>query len=269
MLQLSVAWPDDLGREAVLAEGSPLFFTWAGAKRLAAFVGSGRFGGRITLLDSSMTAADVVLPGAPGNFCAPVWLRERVLYVAHVQGKTKMVAGEDGNAFLSEIESVEGLVALVASPDGRKIARAIAPDGDGTPYRHIAIVDVDTWEVRPLIERACLAFAWSPVGDALVVARVDTDRNLLEWSKVDSDGTVHHLIDMYPTRDLGFYLRFFEQYAQSHSIIDPTGQYLLLAGGIAGRDTPKGTPKLWQISLTNGRAEEVGQGLFAVYGPPG
>lgn len=273
LLQLSVAWPNEIGRETLLAEGSPLFFTWAGSERLAAFVGSGAYrdgepfaGGRLALFGPN-NARHVVLPGLPGNFCAPIWLGDRVLYVAHHAGRTALVEGREGSPELKLLEDVDGLVALIATPDARTIARAIAPGGDGTPYRHIGLVDIESGEVVPLVDQPCLAFVWSPTGKHLVIARVDTDRNLLEWSLVDRDGRIEHLVDMHPTRDLGFYLRFFEQYAQSHPIVDPTGEYLLLAGGIADSDEPPGLPRLWRVSLTDGGIDEVGEGVFGVYAP--
>jgi hypothetical protein len=71
---------------------------------------------------------------------------------------------------------------------------------------------------------------------------------------------------MYPTRDLGFYLRFFEQYAQSHPLVDPDGRFLLLAGTFADNDGDN-TPHLWRIGLDDGSAEQLGEGLFGVWGP--
>ena len=267
-LSLSVTWPEDVGREVILGEGSPLFFTWAGANRVAAFVGTGTTGGQICLLDPARPTVGTRLPGIPGNFCAPIWLGDSLMYVARHAGHTALVVGRETDPDLEEIEPVDGLVALVASPDRRHIARAVAPSGDGTPYRHLAVIDAKTREVRPLTDRTCLAFVWCPDGERLVLARVDTTRNLLEWHLVDTrDGSSRHLVDMHPTRDLGFYLRFFEQYAQSHPIVDPTGQYLLVAGGLHGKNELSDTPRLWQVSLEDGKTEDLGEGVFAVYAP--
>jgi hypothetical protein len=271
-LQLSTVRPDQLGHETLLADGSPLFFTWAGSDRLAAFVGSGQpsagaIPGRVALIDPRHLAPTVVLPGTPGNFCAPVWLGDRLLYVAHQLGRTAVVAGRQGSAELDEIEVVDGLVALVPSRDGRFVARAIAPDGDGTPYRRLAIIDVATGNVTPLLDQTCLAFLWTPDATALLVARVDTARNLLQWLRVGLDGRVEPLVDMYPTRDLGFYLRFFEQYSQSHHLVDPTGRYLLLAGGLEGQSDAHDRPRIWRVSLERGHVEELAEGVFAVYAP--
>ena len=269
-LRLSVLTTDRVAREHVLAEGTPLFFTWMGADKLAAYVGSSESDAASRLsvfhLDGRSRS---VLPRVPGNFCAPVWLGDRVLYVAHDAGHSAIVTVRHDEPDAVELEQVDGLVALVASADRRLVARAVAADGDGTPYRDLAVVDVVTGEVRRLMDDPLLAYVWSPAGDALLVARVDTDRNRLAWERVGLDGHRQHLVDMHPTRDLGFYLRFFEQYAQSHGLVDPTGQHLLLSGGIVGREDPQGTPRLWQVSVDGDGVEELGDGLLGVYGPPG
>jgi len=266
-LQLSAISMDVAGAEVTLAEGSPLFFTWAGQSVLAAFIGDlGGRRSRMALLDPTGQRPSSRLPGEPGNFCAPLWIDPRVVYVLHEHGHTLVVSADIHEREPTRIEEVAGLVALVASPDGKTMARALAPDGDGTPYRSIALVDVETNEVREVADMPCLAYLWSPHGDRLVIARVNTERNLLEWLRMDLDGRVEHLCDLYPTRDLGFYLRFFEQYCQSHPLIDPTGQSLLLAGSMVegGRGED---PCIWHVSLDTGEVSELAEGLFAVFGP--
>jgi hypothetical protein len=166
------------------------------------------------------------------------------------------------------IEELRGLVALVRSPDGRQVARAVAPRGDGSPYQHLSVYDVDTGQRRDLGDHPCLAFFWLPDGSGLLTARIDTTRNMMAWSRVDLSGQASPIIEGYPTRDLGFYLRFFEQYGQSHHLVDPSGRALLLSGGIAGMGDPHRTQVVWEVPLTKGPPTRVADGVFAVYGPP-
>ena len=72
---------------------------------------------------------------------------------------------------------------------------------------------------------------------------------------------------MFPSRDLGFYLRFFEQYSESHPIVSPDGRYLLLAGVLPGRDDDRS--RVWHVRTDDGHADAISDGLFAVYGPTG
>lgn len=268
-LQLSTVHPDAIGSELSLAEGSPLFFTWADTERVAAFVGAlDGSASQIALLDVAAREPPILLPGDAGSFCAPLCLGDRVYYVTQEEGHTRLVHARAGDERATVIEELPGLVALVGSPDGRSIARAVATDGDGTPYRHIALVDAETSEVREIADLPCLAFQWVPGGEHLVVARVDTERNLLEWLRMDLDGHVEPLCSMYPTRDLGFYLRFFEQYVQSHPLVDPSGRYLLLAGTMEDTAGSDNTPHIWRVALDGSETEAIDEGLFAVWGPP-
>lgn len=266
-LHLATARADTAGSEVALAEGTPLFFTWA-EDRLAVFIGEPESRqARLAVLHATGAGETVLLPGRPGNFCAPVWLGTRLLYVLqHGASASVVMAGLDDTE-PTVIESLTGLVALVRGPGGRLVARAVAPGGDGTPYRHLAVIDTVTGQVTPLLDEPCLAFLWLPDGSGLITARVDTERNLMRWFKVLLDGTVEHVIDMYPTRDFGFYLRFFEQYTQSHPLVDPDGQNLLLAGGLEGHGDPHRTTALWEVPLDGSEPRRVAEALFGVYGP--
>jgi dipeptidyl aminopeptidase/acylaminoacyl peptidase len=249
-----------------LCSGSPLFFTWAG-ERVAAFVGD-RAGvtSRIEVFEPGR-ARSTVLPGLPGNFCAPLWIGERVVYVRQEGGRAEIVTSTVDDPTPRVLEVVDGLVALVASPDRRHLLRGVAPGGDGTPYRDLARIDVESGEITPLVDAPCLAFFWLPQGDGAVIARVDTEQNLVAWHRVGFDGTAESLPGLYPTRDFAFLLRFFEQYHQSHQLVDPAGRHLLLAGSLEGRSEPTAPPRIWRVDLESGDADDLGEGLFAAWAP--
>lgn len=267
-LHLAVAATTEPDSGRTLAEGSPLFFTWVD-DRVAAFIGDPSTGSaRIAVLPAASFGGTDVLGGQPGNFCAPVRIGQDLIYVQQRGPIATIVAARlDGSYDLRTIETLHGLVALVASPDGRRLARAVAPGGDGTPYRDLAIIDPEDGTISPVADEPCLAFVWSGQGDALLTAQVDTDRNLIAWTRIALSGRSEHLVDMYPTRDFGFYLRFFEQYCQSHPLVDPSGRTLLLAGGIEGHGDPHRTQGIWEFDLVDQRARRVADGVFAVHGP--
>ena len=266
-LHLALAKADTPGSEHTLAEGTPLFFTWAG-ERIAAFIGDPEtHDARLAVLPATTTGATTLLPGRPGNFCAPVWIDDRLLYVLQHRHQASVVMSGLHDAEPTVIEGLRGLVALVRSRDGRMVARAVAPGGDGTPYHDLAVIDVATGIVTQVSDEPCLAFMWLPDGSGLVTARVDTERNLMAWHRVGLDGTSLHLVDMYPTRDFGFYLRFFEQYTQSHHLVDPHSKTLLLAGGVHGEGDAHNTSALWEVALDGSGIKRVADGLFGVYGP--
>ena len=271
-LGLQVVQPGRFAKPVDLATGSPLFFAWSDEHHLAAFVGNPDAPSQMRQLGSDGSSA--AFPGEPGNFCAPTPMADgRVAYVVEGRDGLELVAARAGDERAAVLESVQGLVALVGSPDGRKVARAIAPLGDGTPYREIAILDPHTGAIDVVWREACLAFFWTPDGNALVVCRVDTERNLLQWHHAPIGGQPSWLATLQPTRDFGFYLRFFEQFSISHPIVDD--RYVLLAGTSVGRDPGRAPPAVRRLDWRTGEFEVVGEGVFGTFarvapaGPPG
>jgi hypothetical protein len=196
----------------------------------------------------------------PGNFCTPVPIGGELLYVAHRGGNVELMAA-DAEGHARSLESVNGLVALVPAPDGVRVAYAVAHQ-DGEPYRNLAILDPSTGIRTPLADEPLLAFFWSPAGDAIFGAQQAKDSPRVTWLRLGLDGTHLPLFEHLPTRDLAFWLRFFEQYCVSHPIIDPTGSHLVV-GGFEGERTPE--PTLWRVPTDGSAVEAVCPGVLAVF----
>lgn len=258
--RLDAASPD---RTRTLLRGSPLFFSWLDHGRIAAFVGEKN--GPIMLV-LSPDGERTQLPGIPGNFCAPVKLGAELAYVAHHRGRVTILLGRPHGTGIRELEIVDGLVALVGSPDGTTLARAVAPDGDGSPYRDLRLLDPRSGRTRSVSDADCMAFFWA--NQDLIVARKHRQRGTIAWMRVSTDGRSEELIaELYPSRDLRFWLRFFEQYCHSHPIVDPEGTTLLLSGGLVGGPDPQGTPRVWAVPIRGGSPEELGPGWFGTFAP--
>lgn len=261
-LQLQVVHPDAARVPVGVAKGSPLFFNWTDDEHLAAFIGSAEGPSQMRHLARGGGGSD--FPGEPASFCAPTPLADgRVAYVIETLQGLQLVVARAGDPRPVVLEPVQGLVALVGSPDGRQIARGLAPLGDGTPYREIAIIDPSTGASTVVWQDACLAFFWTPDGRGLVVSRVDTERNLLQWHHVPIGGQPSWLATLQPTRDFGFYLRFFEQFSGSHPIVDD--RYVLLSGTTVGRDPGRAPPTVRRLDWHTGEVEVVGEGVFGTF----
>lgn len=253
---VEAARPD---RVRPLLRGSPLFFTWLDPVRIAAFVGEPD-GAAMAVIGAGVRTD---LPGTPGNFCTPVGVRDEIAWVAHHRARVMVLVGRPDGTGTRELEIVDGLVALVEAPGGG-LLRAVAPDASGnTSYRDLRHLDPVTGTTRRITDTDCLAFF--PAGDALVLAR-RTSRGTVAFSRMAADGSSEERIaELHPSRDLRFWLRFFEQYHPSHPIVDGAGTTLLLAGGLVGERQPEGPPRIWSVPLGGGRATELGPGLFATF----
>ena len=119
-----------------------------------------------------------------------------------------------------------------------------------------------------MVDTPCLGFFWSPQSDYIVLVSVDTARNLMTWSVASLDGDVDPIAEMVPTRDFGFYLRFFEQYSQSHPIISPNASHILVSGELVNEpEQSNGDVGTWEIPIDGSSPRKISDGVFAVYGP--
>lgn len=244
------------GNRVPVASGSPLFYSWLDAQRLAVFIGHTEHPSELRIVGSKEL---VTLPGVPGNFCTPVSAGDELLYVAHRDQSIELLAADQSGS-VRALEPVDGLMALVPSHDRRRVAYAVA-EQDGSPYRGLTVLEPATGARIPLADEPLLAFFWSPRGDAVIGARQQEDSPRITWLRLGLDGSRLPLFEHLPTRDLAFWLRFFEQYCISHPIIDPSGDNLLVGGFEAERS---GEPLLWRVPLDGSPAETIRPGVLAV-----
>lgn len=226
----------DLTAPRLVAEGSPLYFSWLDhGERVVLHVGDPS-GSRIEVRDVVGDDDDRVFRLDPGSFCAPVSLRvsspdqERVAYVVPRGDESQLITtdvlGEDALG----VGVLEGLVAVVGEPCGDRLAFSAAPDAGGSPYDGVWVVPADGRSApERVIDEPVLAFFWRPSRDSLVWCRWDTARRQIIWKTQGADG-VREVARSRPTRDMRFQLRFFEQYAASHPLVSPDGRYLVWAG---------------------------------------
>ena len=261
-LELASYLADDLSYQATLATGSPLFFTWAD-DRVAAYVGQDDGAvGEMLMLDPMGVARPWPRRHPAQLLRTGVAQRRGHLRRRHT-GRLQMVRSPTSGE-VEQVEAVEGLVALVASPTDvtwhapwhAKATAAPTPISPSSTYSPAP--------GRPFV-RAPSCISLDPDGGHLVVASVDTERNLLRWYRQDLDGHRVELAAMRPTRELAFYLRFFEQYASTHPIIDPNGQAIIVGGELADTVSSHSDPTLWWLPLDGSEPTALCQGVFAVF----
>jgi hypothetical protein len=194
-------------------------------------------------------------------------------------GGSEVVAGlipsDGGTSGLKTLAWRRGLLAVVAGPDPERVAIAAAAKGEGSPYRGIDILNIKTGHVRRLTDAECLAFFWSPRGDRLLYVVVDNQSSCLQWFSValikDDFGDTKALATFWPTRDILFYLHFFDQFNASHPLISPDGRYLTYTGypAGAGRADLSGSPVVYlqDLDAPTMPPQEVGSGSFSVFAP--
>lgn len=275
-LVLGLLRRERLGHLRTLEQGVPLFFNWTpSGSRLLVHVGArGTPNGRLVLRDPLGDGEDILYDRQPGSFCAPVFTAGRAVYaLRRSDGSSEVVVSDFAGNHRQSLVSHKGLVAIVAAPhDKPMVAVSHAPRGEGTPYRGIEIVHLETHEVQRVTDADCLAMFWSPLGDYLLYAVVDSVANCLVWHRVDLTGRPPvRLGSFWPTRDILFYLHFFDQYATSHPILSPDGRYVVYAGYPAGDGQAdlSSPPRIYvkDVLEIESPPVEVARGAFAVFSP--
>ncbi len=232
-LELWICDPDRVGEQRLIDHGAPLFFTWTPDSRHLLIHAGNREGrpGRLLLRDRAAGTPPALFATPPGSFCTPLIVGGQAIYVSREGTDSVLFAAQPDGSTPAELTRLEGLLAIVASPDQDRVAVAASDAGERTPYQGIWLVDlVDGHTVRATDE-SCLAFFWSPTGEELVYVGWDDRQTCLWWRIIDlKSGQTRSLCPFWPSRDQLFSLQFFEQFVLSHPAISPDGRALVFSG---------------------------------------
>jgi Tol biopolymer transport system component len=274
-LELLTVELDDLGRTRVQERGIPLFFTWTPeSHRLLVHAGDHEAGvGRLVLIDPKGKSKRTVLPNAPGSFCAPFFVADRLVYAIHRSGTplSELVVSSAPEEAPTTLYEGAGLLAIVPHPTEPCVVVSSAPEGEGTPYMGIDLVRLDGSTHVRLTDEPVFSMAWTPDGSQLLFTVMDREASCIRWVAIDiATLTSRDLISFWPSRETLFFLHFFDQYAQSHSIVSPCGKWLTFSGYPAGngRMDLSQEPKLKLVNLQGEPRERViGDAIFAIWHP--
>lgn len=272
-LQLWLCALDTVGHARMVDNGIPLFFSWApGGGQVMLHTGSARRKvGRLVLRSLQATGEDCVFMASPGSFCTPQFTKGKlVLAFSKGERRSSICICEPDGSSKRVLASMDGLLAVIPSPDGELVAIAAAPGGEGSPYTGLWVVPTIGGEKQQVLAEECQAFFWIPGSTALVFAQIDNDNRCFWWKKLDLESReVSNICSFWPSRDQLFYLHFFEQYAHSHPLISADGETLIYAGHSPPGTDPNPSPRMWAVNL---RAEipkpvELVRGSFGTFPP--
>lgn len=228
----------------VLRGGPPFYFSWSpeGSRLLLQ-----RNNRRFDVYDADEDRILATLDQRPGLIQAPHWspVDDRLLLGARQgDGRTALVL-LDGAESMQLEGDLTGGVAFNWSPDGRHVAwREQTVDGYGV----LKIAEASSGElVTGSLNDGVVAFVWAPDGSKIAwLEFVVTRRNPgtqasnsllaqrraalpgLRWRVLEIDGgAIHAGPSFYPTRELLYYVSYFDQFAQSHRLWSPDSRFLV------------------------------------------
>jgi len=281
--RLVLGWVDlaDTGRMRVLAEGAPLFFNWHPTEpRVIIHVGDASpDSSRLLIKDLDGARADERLPQRPGNYCVPVVVGDgpdsRIVQVDRSGAVNRLVSSDLSGGDVVELLEFDGLGAVIPVPGRRAVVFSTAPDGEGTPYRGATLFDLDTGDIQRVTDDDCLAFFWSEQQGALIFAQVVQQERCVTWNLARPGEPTERLARFWPSREMLFYLHFFDQFAHSHSLLSPGGERLVFCGRRVVEDTdspwPTEEPESFNVLVLDLERDDppqaIAEGSFACFSP--
>ncbi len=216
-----------------LIDGAPMFSAWSpdrttlavhAGQQLVLFDTSGDGGGRRVLTDQPRFRAPAWSPdGRALYYAAPGSAGPDLLWRSHPDSGAREVVTE-----------VDGLTAMLASPAGDDLA-LLTIDASGLGGRHLRVIDLADPQPRTVERGQVLGAFWSPDGARLfyvVRAGVDLESSLMRYDV--ADGRRQALARFRPSPAYSTYLAFFDQYALSHALISPDGDWVGIGGVLSG-----------------------------------
>jgi hypothetical protein len=269
-MELAYCSLDKPGELRLLYQAAPLFFDWCPeARRIFVHAGSPGKPEMNTLVvrDSLGLLPDDVLPQDPGRYCRPLVMNDRVAHVAHVQGIERLVSSDLQGGDEKILLEYEGLGAVMPAKSQKSVVFSCAPDAGNSPYRGATLFKLDGTAQERLTNDNLLSFFWSDKGEQLLYAKMLPDSNCLAWMSVRTHSTPVELLRFKPSREMLYYLHFFDQFAETHKLVSGDGRYLVFAGQLEG-EAPESKPGIYVIDL---RGEQpvrcVGEGSFGCFEP--
>lgn len=269
-MELAYCSLDQPGKLRLLYQAAPLFFDWGPKSRfLYVHAGTPKHPEMNSLVvrDTLGVLPDEVLPQSPGRYCRPLVLGDRVVHVEHANGVERLVCSNlQGEEEVLLLE-YEGLGAVMPARDGTSIVFSCAPDAGNSPYRGATLLSLDGESSERLTDDELICFFWSDKGQQLLYARLLPESSCLAWYSVRRNSTPVELIRFRPSREMLYYLHFFDQFAATHKLISSDGRFLVFSG-LLESDAPESKPKIHVIDLREATSPVVvGEGSFGCFEP--
>jgi TolB protein len=218
-----------------LATGGPFYWDWSPDGQAMFWA---RFGERLEIYDVAGDEIVQTFDETQGLQRAVDWspVDDRLLSAVDSGARRSDLVIFDGDERQVLAENLPGIISFEWSPDGTQVAYT---DDDAGSLR---VVDVASGEEIAVVSGNVIAFFWSPDGsqlayitltretDGIAARRLYQDEGELvaRWHVFDeANGLSTRLAGFLPSRDMLYYLQFFDQFARSHRLWSPDGRYIV------------------------------------------
>ena len=126
--------------------------------------------------------------------------------------------------------------------------------------------------LHPLIQEPLAAFFWSPDGTRILYAKRNPDRAHWTWVVVDVHSrTSFPVVNFIPSRPQILVFQYFDQYALSHRLWSPDGQFFTFSGHTDPNPNPGPdirSPSVYIVPVTkDATPQRLSDGHIAFWSP--
>lgn len=269
-------------RSQRLDQGTPFYYSWS---RTAGKLALHRNSTQLAVYDTGLEQEFDLGIESSGTYQAPAWspVDDRILAGARGQedNTTDLVTViPDTNQIVDLVTGLPGLVSFAWSPDARYVAYRTLSDELGEVF----VIDSRSSEVIWQSNLGgILAFFWAPDAQKLALAviqpiqrRIDTNFNEsiqiqnrtqtgLSWAIVNIEtGETSQYDAFLPSRDMLYFITYFDQFSQSHRIWSPDSTHLVYSH--LNIDSPdQSLISILNVSEPLQRSQAIAEGGFAVW----
>lgn len=265
-----------------VARGAPFYYSFApDGKRMLWH----RFGRRLELYDVATNRVEATLPDLSGTFQAPMWSPvdgdERLLFAVQSANNPELsdLVIAEGDSRLTLLSDLPAPLAFAWSPDGTQVALTSA-------FGALQVLEASSGRLIASSQVGqTVAHFWSPQGDKIAflslrrpaatrstsfsgnghapAAAQQGELPQISWYILEVATGAEYALDSFtPTREMIYFLNFFEQFARSHSFWSADGRHLAYGALVAER----GTAEVRMVAASEGgRVQKVADGVIGVW----
>ena len=226
------------GRPQRLVDGAPLYFAWAPDGR-AVLV---HRAAQLVLFDlSAGSEGPIQIQRVRPSFRSPAWSPDgSAFYFAKPRpGGGSIIVGArrsdvGSSAEQEELMELSGPASFVASRSDHRLAVLTLAPGDAEG-RELTILDPITGLQQPVVDRAFNGIFWAPDGRAVFGFEPQPSSTMISLTRYDlnRDGEYvgsARLARFQPSAEFATMLNFHDQFAHSHQVVSPCGNWITFAG---------------------------------------
>lgn len=251
----------DMGAEFSVedvAEGMPFYWDWSPDGQSMFWA---RYNSELSIYDVASDSITQTFEEVSGYQRAVDWspVDDRLLSTVVTDLRESSLVIFDGEQRITLAEKLNGVVSFEWSPDGTHVAYTNGDGGD------LTVMAAQAGAEQTQIADNVVGFFWSPDGSKIAYITLTREGNdqiakrsaqstpVIRWHVYNTEsGSSQRLASFLPSRDMLYYLQFYDQFARSHRIWSPDSRYIvygeLLSGSrsvvsLLDTETPSAAPE--------------------------